>query len=298
MKSPSLGRSGKLRLERGIERFQSAMVQSNANDAGDGSRACATPCRDYVTTFELHLGYKGQTWQESMSNRLYSYAAAIRRANNFSAEMTPEVPTKDPVVWIDDIGSLILRVDYPYINRWEHTAPPESEKGQNMFRDQALEETIDEWPKYHHLGPSVPTLEERAMFRSKDLPSPDGPSISASAGSSAAEVVPDTDKIAYVLIEFCCDPQSTLCSKKYEKVGDEFVVRIRLTEAQDMTKPSGLEYAMNAIKPYTHLPIVLWGSIPCTGGSQWGYLNRHQYPSYPARYNFLLRQYKRFFGTS
>ena len=50
---------------------------------------------------------------------------------------------------------------------------------------------------------------------------------------------------------------------------------IRLTIDDDLTKPAGLDKAMNAINTPNAI-VILFGALPCTGGSQWQRLNWHR----------------------
>ena len=49
-----------------------------------------------------------------------------------------------------------------------------------------------------------------------------------------------------------------------------------MTSNIDMTTPAGLQYAMDHIRACTG-HITLWGSMPCTGGSPWQYINEKIY---------------------
>ena len=53
---------------------------------------------------------------------------------------------------------------------------------------------------------------------------------------------------------------------------------MRLTKAIDLTTKEGLEFAKGKIAAWTvNDRILLWSSIPCTGGSQWQYVNEAIY---------------------
>ena len=49
---------------------------------------------------------------------------------------------------------------------------------------------------------------------------------------------------------------------------------MRITEDDDLTSENGVNKAIEVIHQYRRLPILLWVSIPCTGGSPWQRLNR------------------------
>eukprot|EP00975_Prorocentrum_lima_P048640 10176674-Prorocentrum_lima.AAC.1 len=48
---------------------------------------------------------------------------------------------------------------------------------------------------------------------------------------------------------------------------------VRLTEQKDMTSDEGVEYALGEIKKTKEKGILLWASIPCSGGSSWQHIN-------------------------
>ena len=75
------------------------------------------------------------------------------------------------------------------------------------------------------------------------------------------------------LFEFCCGENSKLGIH----AGDCIVVR--LTAAHDMTSESGLAYALAKVDEAIQADgdILLWSSMPCTGGSPWQNINkRHE----------------------
>ena len=72
------------------------------------------------------------------------------------------------------------------------------------------------------------------------------------------------------LVEFCCGPDSLLGQPGPCTRGCEV---IRLTEKDDVTTPSGLARALEAVE---YPGVFLWASMPCTGGSPWQHINRHR----------------------
>ena len=50
---------------------------------------------------------------------------------------------------------------------------------------------------------------------------------------------------------------------------------VRLTIKDDLTTPEGLAKALNAINT-PNATVVLFGALPCTGGSQWQRLNLYR----------------------
>jgi len=83
---------------------------------------------------------------------------------------------------------------------------------------------------------------------------------------SLSRSLTDCDK--RTLIEFCCGPDSVLGKPSSAAQGCEV---IRLTEKEDVTTGRGLRIAAEAcaFKPN----VMLWASMPCTGGSPWQKLN-------------------------
>ena len=73
-----------------------------------------------------------------------------------------------------------------------------------------------------------------------------------------------------VLIEFCCESNSLLGQPTPQSKGCKVV---RLTKEVDMTSAEGLKVGMDALKHSPKTPVFMWSSMPCTGGSQWRYMN-------------------------
>ena len=72
------------------------------------------------------------------------------------------------------------------------------------------------------------------------------------------------------LVEFCCGRNSRLGRPFPWNSGCE---TIRLTMDEDVTTERGLNFAINAVSD-TSLPVLLWISIPCTGGCSWKHVNK------------------------
>ena len=92
------------------------------------------------------------------------------------------------------------------------------------------------------------------------------------------------------LVECCCGPNSRLGRTKL-KPRDTRVVRI--TEDDDMTTEKGLKKTCDAVKDTNAL---LWGSLPCTGGSPWQHLNKKK-PGGMKRYRDHVRAWKKMFDN-
>ena len=72
------------------------------------------------------------------------------------------------------------------------------------------------------------------------------------------------------LVEFCCGKDSKLGQLTNSSRGCEVV---RLTQDDDVTTPAGFKTALQSVsKPSGAL--LLWASIPCTGGSAWQHINK------------------------
>ena len=50
---------------------------------------------------------------------------------------------------------------------------------------------------------------------------------------------------------------------------------MRITETEDFTKKSTTEQIINCVKRLSkqRIPVLLWVSIPCTGGARWTHVN-------------------------
>jgi len=84
----------------------------------------------------------------------------------------------------------------------------------------------------------------------------------------------DENPLIGVLIEYCCAEDSQLCDESYAQTPSGRMLLVRLTQQDDLTTKEGLDYAMRVAGKYRHLPIWLWSSIPCTGGSPIQELNK------------------------
>jgi hypothetical protein len=83
----------------------------------------------------------------------------------------------------------------------------------------------------------------------------------------------ETDRREYyprTIIEFCCGPDSLIGRTTPHSLGCHVV---RLTQEEDVTSNRGLVTAMEAVDGPN---VLLWGSLPCTGGSAWQRINKHR----------------------
>ena len=78
-----------------------------------------------------------------------------------------------------------------------------------------------------------------------------------------------------LLLEYCCGPQSKIGNPR--NFLDESCKVIRYTENEDMRTDQGRKLALADIREFKGKHISLWGSMPCTGGSPWQYVNEAHY---------------------
>ena len=106
------------------------------------------------------------------------------------------------------------------------------------------------------------------------------PARSDASGSQQRAGEPACPSVASdsrVLIEFCCGPDSKLGDRSRKHSKDCYV--IRCTEERDVTSRSNRMDIRNevvqAIESSTvqPCPVLIWISIPCTGGTTWSYVN-------------------------
>ncbi len=78
-----------------------------------------------------------------------------------------------------------------------------------------------------------------------------------------------------LLIEICCDKNSRLGQQTEASDGCQV---LRITEEDDFTTQECVEKIKNAIQCWGDTKsILVWSSIPCTGGSTWQYVNEAVY---------------------
>jgi hypothetical protein len=74
-----------------------------------------------------------------------------------------------------------------------------------------------------------------------------------------------------VLIELCAGQNSRLCRPSEQNEG---CYTLRITAEDDLTSARGRQKVLDVISKYHDTPILIWVSIPCTGGSTWQRINR------------------------
>ena len=84
---------------------------------------------------------------------------------------------------------------------------------------------------------------------------------------------PQHDEVLRDVFEYCCGEESLMGQPTQHSKGCNVV---RLTEARDMTTESGLQLACNKADESMAKghDILLWSSMPCTGGSPWQNVNK------------------------
>ncbi len=76
------------------------------------------------------------------------------------------------------------------------------------------------------------------------------------------------------LVEWCCSPLSKLGKPKIAKDCETK----RITEVEDATTPAAAATAAYEVT-ITGPHALLWGSMPCTGGTAWTHVNNNMFPS-------------------
>ena len=82
--------------------------------------------------------------------------------------------------------------------------------------------------------------------------------------------MPGANHLRTIFVEFCTNADSRIGNLAPPGVGV-----VRLTIKDDLATPYGLAKALDAVKT-PNANIVLFGALPCTGGSQWQRLNLHR----------------------
>ena len=78
-----------------------------------------------------------------------------------------------------------------------------------------------------------------------------------------------------MLIEFCCSNDSKLCTPQEASKGCRL---IRVTEKEDGSTPGCRKWLAQDVQSFMENnpqgEVLLFASLPCVGGSPWGYINR------------------------
>ena len=121
----------------------------------------------------------------------------------------------------------------------------------------------------------LPRKEQQKMKACAGEPAPS--TVSGSQQRAGEPACPSVASHSRVLIEFCCGPDSKLGDRSRKHSKDCYV--IRCTEERDVTSRSNRMDIRNevvrAIESSTAqpCPVLIWTSIPCTGGTTWSYVN-------------------------
>ena len=137
----------------------------------------------------------------------------------------------------------------------------------------------------------APRKEQQKMKACAGEPVP-----STTSGSQQRAGEPACPSVALhsrVLVEFCCGPDSKLGDRTRKFSKDCYV--IRCTEDRDVTSRSNrmdirneVVHAINSstVQP---CPVLIWISIPCTGGTTWSYVNlQHESAKLKVEYHRLV----------
>ena len=96
-----------------------------------------------------------------------------------------------------------------------------------------------------------------------------------------------------LLIEFCCGPDSHLGQSSPNSTN---CTVMRCTIDDDVTTMAGRERILTRIKSWPNTDILLWASMPCTGGSPWQNYNA-THPGGAERVADHIRIFKRIWKT-
>ena len=91
-----------------------------------------------------------------------------------------------------------------------------------------------------------------------------------------------------VLIELCAGGNSRLCQPREQAKG---CYTVRITAEDDLTSATGRPKVLDVISKYRDTPILVWVSIPCTGGSTWQRVNREK----SQKVEMSIKQHSRMF---
>eukprot|EP00971_Amphidinium_carterae_P195653 3882747-Amphidinium_carterae.4 len=176
-----------------------------------------------------------------------------------------------------------------------HSTPQHAEHQRRRELGLLTKEWLLQLKKWHEEGKDVDIIYDPRPKDPSFPPKPSGAESSGSGGPIAAIEVVDcqvTMPIAEVtrnIIEFCCDDDSSLgkaCPKGCK------VMRItKGMDASHATKSTTVEKAMSAIEGENTM---VWGSIPCTGGTPWRRINDAKHGDDP-EYKKKMRDHERRF---
>ena len=80
-------------------------------------------------------------------------------------------------------------------------------------------------------------------------------------------------KQEYILIEFCCSPTSNIGATAPPGTT---VIRCTGKADDNVLEEHIIQKLLDIVRASreANIPVVLWGAIPCTGGSQWQSVNK------------------------
>ena len=120
-------------------------------------------------------------------------------------------------------------------------------------------------PSGHVQCSACRTAHERRARPDHGLHGGDEPRLALQGGQVGWPSAKDLHGKQYLLIEYCCSPGSVL-----GQTAPCNALVVRCTESADYTRPELAQpvLALIAEAVRLHVPVALWASIPCTGGSQ------------------------------
>ena len=125
------------------------------------------------------------------------------------------------------------------------------------------------------------------------------PSLSAAPAPKPPPTVTERSKVSdactynRLLVELCAGGDSLLGRKRRQARGCKCV---RVTAEDDLTTESGVAKALEAIRAADGVPILVWVSIPCTGGSSWQFVNA-RHPGHAARMRVHLALFEKLWAA-
>ena len=115
------------------------------------------------------------------------------------------------------------------------------------------------------------------------------------AASAASARLGTRPRCNGVLVEFCCSPNSKLGEARAAAKGCHV---LRITEEDDATKPQTIRRIVQEIHTLCDqggFMLLLYASLPCTGGSSWQRLNIQNNPELVAKHRALFKKLFRSF---
>eukprot|EP00971_Amphidinium_carterae_P349381 6490990-Amphidinium_carterae.1 len=152
-----------------------------------------------------------------------------------------------------------------------HSTPQHAEHQRRKELGAMTREWLEQLKAWHDEGKDVDIIYDPRPKDPSFPPKPKGGQSSGSGGPSAVleemktRVTMPIAEVTRNIIEFCCDDNSSL-----GKACPRGCKVMRVTKGMDATKDTTVEKAMSSIEGDNTM---VWGSIPCTGGTPWRRIN-------------------------